>query len=406
MKGYIRRLIAVIAALAVLFAGSTIILNTNDEGDGSCPYRVEAKRISDKIEKNESYSLDDYRYITDVVKISENIETGNSDYMIKKINGNIYRFDYTYHSEGKNILFVFFLCFGVIGLFVICLMIYIYFRIILPFERMSEYPTELAKGNLIKPLKEQKNGYFGKFLWGLDLLRERLEKQKAEELELKKQNNTMVLSLSHDIKTPLGVIELYAKALERGLYKDEEKKKEISVNIHAKCEEIRRYVDDIAKTESEEFLSLDVNNGEFYLSELIGTVKSFYTEKLSLLKTEFIIDDYNDCILCGDNERAVEVIQNIMENAVKYGNGKRIAVSFSKEEDCQLIHISNSGCTLSDSELPHIFDSYWRGSNTGSQSGSGLGLYICRTLMRKMGGDIFARIKDGNMIVTAVFSQV
>ena len=49
----------------------------------------------------------------------------------------------------------------------------------------------------------------------------------------------MVLSLSHDIKTPLGVIELYAKALERGLYKDEEKKREISVNIHAKCEEIR-----------------------------------------------------------------------------------------------------------------------------------------------------------------------
>ena len=215
----------------------------------------------------------------------------------------------------------------------------------------------------------------------------------------------MVLSLSHDIKTPLGVIELYAKALERGLYKDEEKKREISVNIHAKCEEIRRYVDDIAKTESEEFLSLDINMGEFYLSELIGTVKNFYTEKLALLKTEFIIDGQPDCILCGDKERAVEVIQNIMENAVKYGDGKRISISFSKEEDCQLIHISDSGCTLSDSELPHIFDSFWRGSNTGSQSGSGLGLYICRTLMIKMNGDIYARIKDGNMIVTAVFSQ-
>ena len=284
-------------------------------------------------------------------------------------------------------------------------MVYIYFRIIHPFEKLSEYPTELAKGNLTKPLKEQKNGYFGKFLWGLDLLREKLEKQKAEELELKKQNNTMVLSLSHDIKTPLGVIELYAKALERGLYKDEEKKREISVNIHAKCEEIRRYVDDIAKTESEEFLSLDINMGEFYLSELIGTVKNFYTEKLALLKTEFIIDGQPDCILCGDKERAVEVIQNIMENAVKYGDGKRISISFSKEEDCQLIHISDSGCTLSDSELPHIFDSFWRGSNTGSQSGSGLGLYICRTLMIKMNGDIYARIKDGNMIVTAVFSQ-
>ena len=118
-----------------------------------------------------------------------------------------------------------------------------------------------------------------------------------------------------------------------------------------------------------------------------------------------MVEENDDCILCGDKERAVEVIQNIMENAVKYGDGKRIAIRFSKEENCQLIHISNSGCTLSDSELPHIFDSFWRGSNTGRQSGSGLGLYICRTLMRKMNGDIYAEIKDGDMTVTAVFSM-
>ncbi len=406
MKSYIKLLIAVIAALAVLLTGSTIILNINDKGDSGRPYRVEAERISRKIENNEAYSLDDYSHITNVVKISENIETENSDYLIKNIKGDIYRFDYIYHDESKSELMIFYFCFGIMSLFVISLMIYIYYDIIHPFEKLSNYPTELAKGNLTKPLKEQKSGYFGKFLWGLDLLRERLEKQRTDELELKRQNNTMVLSLSHDIKTPLGVIELYAKALEKGLYKDEEKKKEISVNIHAKCEEIRRYVDDIAKTESEEFLSLDVNVGEFYLSELIGSVEWFYREKLTLLKTEFDIDVFTDCIISGDMERSVEVIQNVIENAVKYGDGKRIAISFSNEEDCQLIHILNSGCTLSDSELPHIFDSFWRGSNIGSQSGSGLGLYICRTLMRKMEGDIYAGINDGNMIVTAVFSRV
>ncbi|MBQ5381760.1 MAG: sensor histidine kinase, partial [Ruminococcus sp.] len=51
----------------------------------------------------------------------------------------------------------------------------------------------------------------------------------------------------------------------------------------------------------------------------------------------------------------------------------------------------------------HIFDSFWRGSNTGSNNGSGLGLYICRTLMRKMNGDIFAEIQDEEMVVTTVF---
>ena len=106
-----------------------------------------------------------------------------------------------------------------------------------------------------------------------------------------------------------------------------------------------------------------------------------------------------------NNQSAIdEVLQNIIENAVKYGDGKEITIAFSREDDCQLVHIRNSGCTLSENELPHIFDSFWRGSNVGSNSGSGLGLYICRTLMRKINGDIFAEIQESDMIVTAVFA--
>ncbi|MBQ5763557.1 MAG: HAMP domain-containing histidine kinase, partial [Ruminococcus sp.] len=200
------------------------------------------------------------------------------------------------------------------------------------------------------------------------------------------------------------VIELYAKALEKGLYKDEQKKLEVAQSINGKCEEIRGYVDGIVKASSGDFLNLEVQNGEFYLSELISQIKSFYTDKLNLLKIDFSIDSFSDCILSGDLERCVEVLQNIIENAVKYGDGKKISIAFSREDDCQLVHIRNSGCTLSENELPHIFDSFWRGSNTGSNSGSGLGLYICRTLLRRMNGDIFAGIDGGDMIVTSVFT--
>ncbi len=129
-------------------------------------------------------------------------------------------------------------------------------------------------------------------------------------------------SKAHDIKTPLGVIELYAKALEKGLYKDEQKKLEVARNINGKCEEIRGYVDGIVKASSGDFLNLEVHNGEFYLSALISQIKAFYTDKLNLLKIDFSIESFSDCILSGDLERCVEVLQNIIENAVKYGNGK------------------------------------------------------------------------------------
>ena len=404
MKSYLKLTISVIAVLAVIFTGVNIILHYENKGDAGRPYRVEAERIAAKIESGEDYSLNDYRYIKNI-EIQENgFQGGDSDYLVKEIGGRLYRFDYFYQADNNAAITSFNICFGVTAAFVLLLLLFLFIKIIRPFEKIGAYPTELAKGNLTAPLKESRDKYFGKFLWGLDLLREKLENQKSAELALQKQNKTMVLSFSHDIKTPLGVIELYAKALEKDLYKDEKKKLEVARSINGKCEEIRGYVDGIVKASSEDFLNLEVNNSEFYLSALIEKIKAFYTDKLNLLKIDFAVDAFSDCILSGDLERSIEVLQNIIENAVKYGDGKEITIAFSREDDCQLIHIRNSGCTLSKNELPHIFDSFWRGSNTGSNSGSGLGLYICRNLMRKMNGDIFAEIQESDMIVTTVFS--
>ena len=403
MKSFLKLTIAVIAVLALIFTCANLILHSDIKGDEGRPYRVEAERIAAKIENGEDYSLDDYSYITNVAIQENGFQDGDSDYLVKEINGKLYRFDYSYKTDNSAAITSFNICFGVTAAFVLLLLLFLFIKIIRPFEKISFYPTELAKGNLTAPLKESRDKFFGKFLWGLDLLRERLESQKNAELALQKQNKTMVLSLSHDIKTPLGVIELYAKALEKGLYKDEQKKLEVARSINGKCEEIRGYVDGIVKASSGDFLNLEVNIGEYYLSALIDKIKAFYTDKLKLLKINFTGETFSDCLLSGDLERSVEVLQNIIENAVKYGDGKEIKLAFSREDDCQLVHIRNSGCTLSENELPHIFDSFWRGSNTGSNSGSGLGLYICRTLMRKMNGDIYAEIKDNDMVVTAVF---
>ena len=142
------------------------------------------------------------------------------------------------------------------------------------------------------------------------------------------------------------------------------------------------------------------------MSELVSKVTFYYRDKLETIKTDFQVESFGNCLLKGDLERSIEVLQNIMENAIKYGDGNQIHIRFSEEDGCVLICVCNTGCTLPDTELPHIFDSFWRGANAEKQKGSGLGLYICRQLMHKMNGDIFAEIKDGFMCVTAVFVKV
>lgn len=409
MKTFNRIFLIILLLIAAIFTAANLLLFNTDSDSGRM-YRVEIGRMAQLIYSdsfNES-DLSECRYVTAVVKYSgeSDFYNSSSDYAVREINGELYRFDYSISPSDKssakvgvNIIL------GVMSAVAIGVMLYVRIRILVPFEKLTNVPYELSKGNLTAPVKAEKNRFFGKFIWGIDLLRENMEKQEKRELELQKEKKTLLLSLSHDIKTPLSAIKLYSKALSKGLYSEKKKQTEISENINIKADEIENYVSQIIKASSEDFLHLEVENGEFYLSELVNRISAYYCEKLRLIHTDFEISAYGDCIIKGDIERSIETLQNIIENAIKYGDGKRIEIFLHEEDDCQLITVKNSGNTLPDTEILHIFESFQRGTNAGDKSGSGLGLYICRQLMSKMNGDIFAETEDGFMNVTCVFQK-
>lgn len=412
MKSFNKLTAAVIVIFALIITAANLFLINYETESGGRPYRVEIGRIARQIESGGLSSVDfsALEYVTDIEMYdgSDDFFTSDSDYCIEKIGGELYRFDYRAGAKtvGGELILAVNIILALALLATVSLLIFVRRKILLPFERLSGVPYELAKGNLTAPLKESKSRFFGKFTWGVDLLREKMEQQKQRELDLQKDRKTLLLSLSHDIKTPLSAIKLYAKALSKGLYTDREKQLETAENINAKADEIEGYVSQIIAASREDFLNLEVNMSELYLSQLIARISGYYGEKLALVGTDFTIGDYSDCLIKGDIDRCEEVLQNIIENAIKYGDGKEISLGFSEEDGCILITVKNSGCALPDAELPHIFESFWRGSNSQRQKGSGLGLYICRALMHEMGGEIFARKSDGCMYVTAVFGKV
>jgi len=320
---------------------------------------------------------------------------GNSDYVIITTEHYYYSVSYNVNNDVNKQIIIIVNVIAVIML-VACLAVIIYIRqrIIIPFHRLSDVPYELSKGNLTIPLKEEKDKVFGRFIWGMDLLRENLEENKAKELELQKEKKVLLLSLSHDIKTPLSAIKLYSKALSKNLYKSEEKKQEITENISEKVDEIESYIAEIVKASNEDFISFDIENGEFYIKDVIEEIREYYYDKMTLNHIDFVVSDYSNCLVYGDKNRLVEVIQNIIENAIKYGDGKRISLQFERDDETVSVCVINSGCNLSKRELPHIFDSFFRGSNVEKQQGSGLGLYICRSLIHLMEGEIMAEILE------------
>ena len=99
-------------------------------------------------------------------------------------------------------------------------------------------------------------------------------------------------------------------------------------------------------------------------------------------------------------------IQNVVENAIKYGDGAWIKIDAGRQEEEYLVSITNSGCKLESKELSHIFDSFFRGSNVGKQAGSGLGLYICRQLMHQMQGEITALVDENSSMEVLIALRV
>lgn len=321
-------------------------------------------------------------------------------------NGNIVgyvRFDYMIEQQDYSLIWMLegflllaFLC-------VLALVIYIQKVILQPFHSMSELPYELSKGHLNLEVQENKHRFFGRFLWGLSMLGDTLKDSRAKELKLLKEKKLLLLSLSHDIKIPLSAIKLHAKAMRENLYETEEKRYEAAGLIENHVVEIEEYVKQIMTASSEEIINIEVKKSEFYLKDYIDKIQAVYAPKLAVNMMDFAVASYNNKLLQGDFERAFEVMENVLENAIKYGDGKRISISFYEEEDCQVIEIFNSGTAVAAEQLVHLFDSFYRGSNVTTQQGNGLGLYIAKQIMNKMDGEIFAKRHENGMSFHLVF---
>ena len=399
-------LLIIIAEIVLILSANILYFHQNNDRDGRL-YLVETRRLIKEIEERkpepseiENMRFDQYQTIVGIREFVAR-EACEHDYLVEEIAGKLYRIEYAEERSPRLPLYI---NISLLGMMIVTMIVlaYVYQKVLTPFQDMSNLSYELAKGNLSMPVKEEKSKLFGRFLWGMDMLREKLEDNKEKELEFQKERKSLILSLSHDIKTPLSSIELYAKALSENLYDTQERKDEALQGIARNVKEIKRYVNEIVTASREDFLNLEVTMGEYYLSEVMKATESYYKDKLSVIHTEFQVDGISECLVKGDRNRMVEVLQNVMENAIKYGDGRRIRISFGEEEDCKLIQIENSGCSLKKEELPNLFDSFYRGSNSTNMKGSGLGLYICKTLMRKMDGEIFAGINENIFCVTVV----
>ena len=196
MKVFDRIFIITVLIIIIITATFNIRMVSGNNPYGGRQYRVEIKRLAFEIEKSGNHNMDlsSCQYVTgiQVYNGSSQFYSVNSDYYICEINNVLYRFDYINENTcGMGILVKADIIIGIMALVVIAVFVFIRQKILLPFSQFADMPYELSKGNLVIPVRESKNRYFGRFLWGVELLRENIEQQKQRELKLQDRKSVV-----------------------------------------------------------------------------------------------------------------------------------------------------------------------------------------------------------------------
>jgi hypothetical protein len=172
MKSFNRIFTAVILGIVLIFTFSNVYLKSNGDSSGR-PYRVEINRIAEEIRQNgyENTDLSGYKYVTGIQRSDGSdsfFDGGSSDYAVREINGEIYRFDYVINPSKSDsaIIIRVNIILAVMSALILAVMIFIKLKILKPFESFRDIPYELSKGNLTAPVKENKKPLFCKISLG------------------------------------------------------------------------------------------------------------------------------------------------------------------------------------------------------------------------------------------------
>jgi signal transduction histidine kinase len=198
-----------------------------------------------------------------------------------------------------------------------------------------------------------------------------------------------LLSVSHDLRTPLTSIRGYAEAIADGALPDPAVGGNIILSEARRLERLVGDLLDLAKLESRSF-ALTLGSVDL-VDVAAGTIDGFRPETAEASVTLDLDSSGEPTIVNGDPDRLAQVAANLVQNALKFA-GSQIRVSVDSANGWARLAVSDDGPGIATEDLPHVFERLYvsRHQPQRKEIGSGLGLAIVRELVTAMGGTVQA----------------
>ena len=246
-----------------------------------------------------------------------------------------------------------------------------------PIEKITEASKEMSKGNY--------NVTFGT---GTDIkeINELEDTLNSATIELSKTESIrreLLANVSHDLKTPLTLIEANAEMVRDLTYKNKEKREKNLDTIKEEVNRLNLLVEDILDLSKMQANSVKLNYSKFNLNEVIKTI----IERFDVLcERDGYIIDYEgfDYFICADKKKIEQVMYNLINNAINYtGIDKKIYIKLIDNKDFIRVEVKDTGSGIDTKDLKYIWDKYYKVDKKYKRVnyGTGLGLSIVKNIL-------------------------
>jgi two-component system phosphate regulon sensor histidine kinase PhoR len=214
-------------------------------------------------------------------------------------------------------------------------------------------------------------------LFGIMKVRRSIKK----EIDLNEQQKNFILSVSHELKTPIAASKLQIQTL---LKHELDRGKQVEILNHAldETERLNKLVENVLTANQLNNKTNILHKENFNLSALIEATGKRYFSALMHNHSLKMYCEAN-CVLYADKELIQSVIVNLIENAVKYSfDYVNVLVTLKREDQKFVLEISDSGIGIIETEKEKIFENFYRSGNedTRRTKGTGIGLFLVKTI--------------------------
>ncbi|MCL9769032.1 PAS domain S-box protein [Flavobacterium sp. HXWNR69] len=265
-----------------------------------------------------------------------------------------------------------------------------------------------------KTLFDEKNNIIGLQTSSRDITKrvkdkENVEKALEREKELNELKSGFVSMVSHQFRTPLSVIYSNLELLNFRIAKiEDEKRSEIDLiknRIHNEVNRMTELMNNILIYGAFESNNLKIDLKEFHLNTFVeNLIDTYFFNEIDGRKIIFESEDYQPLIE-SDESLLTHILNNLISNSFKYSIGSsNPIIRISYLEKRFKIEVIDFGIGIPENEIKHMFQSFFRGSNTSTIKGSGLGLIIAKQFTELLNGTISMISKENEItIVTLEF---